>query len=254
MLRAWFFLLPILATAQVVREERLVSVKGSDETWRIQWNGPPKPFCAAGGIMWYTCPCGGFAFGEAGKADLVRIQAGREIDRLPLDSLFEEPFTDSVGLAILPRWPVQGADFKGDLESPSLAGRVVRRKQVRILNFADYDHAGAPVEFFLQTTTAPCGKHLGVVIGVSAANPRLHVVASVDQPSKPLVLEDDAWEALRKANGPVRVTTWTCGDHGADSETEVELSTTAAGVRVRTREFACLENGTRGRLISDSGR
>ncbi len=94
---------------------------------------------------------------------------------------------------------------------------------------------------------------MGVVIGVSAANPRLHVVTSVDEPTKPLVLQDQAWEALRKANGPVRVTTWRCGDHGADSETELELSAAAAGVRVRTREFACLENGRRGRLISDTG-
>jgi hypothetical protein len=250
MFGALIFVLPCFAFAQTVRDEHLVRLNGAAEVWRIEWRAKPKPFCHAGGSMWYTCPCNGFAYGEAGKADLVRIKDRREIERLPLEPLFDEPFTDSVGLAILPRWPVLASDHD-DPESAALESRASGRQQVPILSFADYDQDGVASEFFLQTWAAPCGKHMGVVVGISAANPRLHVFASVDRPAKPLVLQDRAWQALRDSHGDVRVTTWTCGDHGADTETEVELVATQAGIRARKREFECRENGSRGRMISE---
>jgi hypothetical protein len=238
-----------LMSAQSVREVRKISIAGTEETWQLRWTSQPRPFCEAGGIMWYTCPCGGFAFGEAGKLDVVRSSQGKDLDRLHLERLFNQPFSGATGLAILPHWPVLQEDYK-DLESGSLVALVSKRPLVTIMEFGDYDHDGKATEFFLQTGTAPCAKRIGVIVGVSATIPRLHAFGTVKNPGKPLELAVEAWTALRDAHGPVRVTTWTCGDHGADKETEIELSGTPEGINARQRVFACRKNGTRGRLVS----
>jgi hypothetical protein len=116
------------------------------------------------------------------------------------------------------------------------------------MDLADYDHDGWSTEFFLQTGVLPCGKRMGVVIGLSAANRRLHVFGSALHPGKPLVLQKPQWDALRSSAGPGRVIDWTCGDHGSDTETEIELQATSAGIRAVRREFGCTP--ARGKLLS----
>jgi len=51
-----------------------------------------------------------------------------------------------------------------------------------------------------------------------------------------------------------RVTVWTCGDHGSDTETEIEIAPSAHGFRVLEREFGCSDDGVRGALRSESER
>ena len=64
-----------------IREEQQVVVNGVTETWRLQWKSPPHPECDAseGMAMAITCPCQGFAFGESGDLDVVRLRNGSEI-------------------------------------------------------------------------------------------------------------------------------------------------------------------------------
>jgi hypothetical protein len=108
------------------------------------------------------------------------------------------------------------------------------------MDFGDYDHDGEQTEFYLQTETLPCGKSTGVVIGVSRRNPRLHVFGSASNPSKPLYLQRREWEAVRNASsGPVRVIDWPCGDHGAETEIELQLDWSADGVDGVRREYTC---------------
>ena len=68
------------AAAQVdprlIRDDQALTVAGVREVWRLQWAAPPVPACEAVSPMWYTCPCSGFSFGEAGVLDLV--SAARE--------------------------------------------------------------------------------------------------------------------------------------------------------------------------------
>jgi len=70
-----------------IREEQQVVVNGVTETWRLQWKGAPHPECDASEAGAITCPCYGFAFGESGDLDVVRLRAGIEIDRLPINPL-----------------------------------------------------------------------------------------------------------------------------------------------------------------------
>lgn len=116
---------------------------------------------------------------------------------------------------------------------------VGRRPVVKIMDLVDYDHDGQRSEFFLQTDTLPCGKRVGVVIGVSTSNPKLHVSGTVGRPSQALVLQRDIWEALSHAPGPIEVVDWPCGDHGSDIETTVILDYTRIGIDGVRKAFAC---------------
>src|SRR5262245_4774528 len=76
---------------EVLREQRAVVVDRAMERWRLVWEGKPQPACAPDDgrdDTWTTCPCSGFAFGERGDLDLVRL-AGTSPDRLPLTPLFD---------------------------------------------------------------------------------------------------------------------------------------------------------------------
>lgn len=234
-----------------IREEQTVVVHGATEIWRLEWKTPLKSACGADDATWYTCPCSGFAFGEAGEADLVRISNGREIDRLPLTALFDENLSDVGKLAILPRWEPQDGDIK--LEgTEELLQRLRSRPVVKVMQFGDYDHDGNATEFFLQTGTAPCGKHTGVIIGRLRGYAGLSALGTALHPNEPLVMKKDEWEALRDATGPIRVVDWTCGDHGSDTEIELELNTGPQGISVIRRTFACDDNnGRRVRLLSE---
>jgi hypothetical protein len=189
----------------------------------------------------------GFAYGEAGDLYLVRLRGGSEIDRLHLTPLFlEEPN------AVVQRWPTDHQrDF--DLSEREDFSRIVSsRPVVQVMHFGDYDHDGRQAEFYLQTETLPCGKSTGVVIGVSRSNPRLHVFASASNPTEPLYLQRREWEALRGASsGPITVMDWACGDHGAETEIELQLDWSVDGVKVLRREYTCPAANEARRLIHE---
>jgi hypothetical protein len=166
-------------------------------------------------------------------------------DRLPLTGMGEGFGSDNT-TAILQRWPIDHENDSDDTDPLEIR----RRPPVQVVRFADYDHDGRATEFYLQTEAVPCGKSAGVVVGISKANPRLHVFGTAREPDKPLYLLKREWEALRDAAGPVDVVDWRCGDHGADTQTVVHLSWTAAGIDGRRREYACVDDQP-GRLISD---
>ena len=60
-----------------------------------------------------------------------------------------------------------------------------------------------------------------------------------------------AWQALLKSAGPTVVPTWTCGDHGSDSRSELVVSASKGVIRVKSREYSCPEKGKREKLIEE---
>ncbi len=229
----------------LVREEQDVSVDGHKEIWQLQWAAPPEPFCGPD-VVSLTCPCMGFAYGEAGDLSLVRLREGAEIGRLHLTPLFS---VDS-DKAVLQKWPAN-VDSDYDLaRDPAFADRVAHRPPVQIMQFADYDHTGTDNEFYLQTATQPCGKSQGIVVGVTPANPALHPVTTASHPDRPLVLFKHEWEALRDARtSPIEVLDWPCGDHGAETETRVLLRWGRKGIEGSRREYSCPAPGLPKKLI-----
>jgi hypothetical protein len=224
------------------REEAAVTVNGVEEIWALRWKSAPKPECAEY-YMAITCPCNGFAYGEAGELELVRMRERVVIDRLDLTPLIAGA-PEGTG-PVLPRWPKQ------DKDSDDTAGPEIRRRAVvQVMHFADFDHDGQPSEFLLTTGTVSCGHTYGMVVGISRANPRLHVFGTASQPDTPLFLQRGEWETLRKAVGPLEMVDWACEDHGSDTETVVRLQWTAAGIDGRRRHYSCGEKG-RDKLISE---
>ena len=233
---------------QLIREEQQIFVKGVAETWRLVWKEPPKPFCSfedpLGAI---TCPCSGFAYGETGGLELIRLVGDREVDRLDLTPLYAEVLKGQDG-AMIPRWEFRSSDIE-TYESPEFESQVRSRPIVQIMNFADYNHDGVATEFFLQTDVAPCGKRIGIIVGITSKNPHLHAFGSARRPNKPLIMQKVLWEALISSARPPSITDWPCGDHGSEIESEVELRATRRGIEGTTREFECTETGGRGRLV-----
>ena len=240
----------------VIREEQRVVIGGQPEVWRLEWTTPPRTVCEPEDNYWWTCPCSGFAFGESGKLDLVRLRQGQEVERFPLAPLFEDGETPAAtaGDAVLKRWDVREGDWDYMHLEPGRSSAVpgVRSRPLAIaMNLADYDHDGQATEFLLQMSSSPCGHREGVVVGVSRQMPRLHAFATAAHPDKPLVMDVRAWKALLHSAVPTRVVVWACGDHAADTETELEVSATSGAIRVRSREFQCDANDKRGKLISE---
>ena len=66
------------------------------------------------------------------------------------------------------------------------------------MEFIDYDHDGRRSEFYLKTDTLPCGKSVGVVVGVSRSNQKLHIFGTVSKPTQHLLLQKGIWEALSR--------------------------------------------------------
>jgi hypothetical protein len=237
--------------APVVREEHKVVVEGVEEHWRLEWAGPTSPVCSPDEPdVWMTCPCSGFAFGERGNLVLVRKKPGGEEERLALSQLFGEKY-DQTGEgegAILRRWNVDKKDVD-DSKSPDFAARVRARPIAAVMRFGDYDHDGRATEFLFQVGTLPCGKQMSVAIGISRHNPRLHAFSTVEHPERPLVLQAWEWESLLQAQGPTKVLDWKCGDHGSDTETELEISADENGIHATIWEYKCDQDGRRGELI-----
>jgi hypothetical protein len=233
-----------------VREEQAIVINGVTETWQLKWLASPKEVCEPSDTS-LTCPCEGFAYGEGGDLDLVRLRNGAEIDRLHVTPLFEEEFGGTGRVAILQRWPADDdKDFSAS-QKPDFVATVSKRPTVQIMHFADYDHDRDATEFYLQTEAAPCGKSMGVVLGISKANPRLHAFGTVPAPNKPLYLHRHEWEALRDAQEPVEVLDWPCRDHGSDTQTTLLLRWSSDGISGSRREFTCTHDGKPGDLIHE---
>jgi hypothetical protein len=234
----------------VIREEQTIIVNGVAEAWQLKWLAPPKPVCEASEIS-LTCPCSGFAYGEGGDLDLIRLRNGSEIDRLHITPLFEEEFSGTGRVAVVQRWPPDDdKDFSASKKS-DFATVVSKRPTVQVMRFADYDHDGDPTEFYLQSEAAPCGKSFGVVIGISKSNPRLHAFGTSSAPDKPLHLQRQEWKALRDAQGPVDVLDWACRDHASETQTTLSLHWTAQGISGTRREFACTPEGKPGEPLHE---
>jgi hypothetical protein len=231
-----------------IREEQHVIVNGMAEIWRLLWSETPKPYCAANeSAVALTCPCMGFAYGESGDLYLVRLRNGTEIDRLHLTPLFEEKTA-----AVVQRWPKdEERDFRL-AEREDFSSLVSKRPAVQVMHIDDYDHDGKRTEFYLQTEAAPCGKSMGVVVGLSTNDARLHVFGTASNPSKALYLQKREWQAIRDASsGPVNLVDWPCGDHGADTQTEIRLQWSAKGIDGGRREYTCPSSDENRRLISE---
>lgn len=225
----------------VVREERVVPVDGAAETWRLEWRRPPSPVCEPDDPDWFICPCHGFAFGEQGELDLVRLQSSKEVERLPLTPFFDTEVTVR-NQASLRRWPVLESDIERYVDPddlPAFRDAVVQRTPVTVLEVTDFDRDGLAAEFVLQIGTLPCGKRLSVLVGVSRDRPRLHVFGSAAHPDEPLVLYESHWERFRTASGPLRLETWPCGDHGSEVHEELVLERGASGIHATRETYSC---------------
>lgn len=253
--KAWLVVLTLLAPveaqdakssvkeypAPLVRERQLVAVGAATETWELRWAAAPSAVCEPNDVS-LTCPCTGFAYGEGGDLTLVRIRGKKEIDHLELTPVFERANARQERIAVLQRWePNYQTDFEASAKD-DFGEVVARRPVVRVMDFLDYDHDGQRSEFYLKTETAPCGKSVGVVVGVSRSNPKLHVFGTASEPTKPLLLQKHIWQALSGAPGSVEIVEWPCGDHGADEESAVRLRATKRGIEGVRREFACPRN------------
>jgi hypothetical protein len=222
----------------LVREEQTVIVDGKPEVWRLMWSSAPKDDRCGLGHIEFTAPCLGFFHGESGDIVLLRLRAGQVIDRLSLSSFFEKWLADTDPVAIVQRWP---SNLEQDFETngSNYADRIRQRPVVRVMNFFDYDHDGVASEFYLHTQTVSVTHESGVVIGLSKENRKLHAFRTVSHPSTPLYLLDNEWSALRRAKGPIEVTDWTCGDHGAEVESTVKLHWSVAGIDGTSRTYTC---------------
>ncbi len=239
--------------AGVVREEQPVRVGKTTELWRLVWRAPPQPACApddgVGG--WDSRPCDGFAFGERGDLDLIRVRDGRVVERLPITPFFDVLLTPWEVAAVLPRRAVREGDFeKEQQDGGKFIAELQSRPDVKIMQPRDYDHDGRATEFFLQLSSSPCGKRMGIVIGVSRDNDRLHAFGTARHPDKPLVLRVDHWGALAGARGPLRLIAWECGDHGSDTRDVLEALVDAGGIHVTGRNYLCNDDGTPGPLLT----
>jgi hypothetical protein len=234
----------------MVREEQAVIVDGLTEVWQLRWAAKPKPMCEPSDVS-LTCPCTGFAYGEGGTLDLLRMQNGIEFDRLPLAPLFDERFGSKDSVAIVQRWRADtGKDFDLAMRE-DFPAIVAKRPTTQVMHLADYDHDGLSSEFYFQTEALPCGKSLGIVLGVSKTDPRLHAFGTASNPGKPLYMQKENWEALRDASGPIEVLDWACGDHGSDTQTTLRLRWTPNGIDGSRRTSACDPDGRPGILTGE---
>jgi len=58
------------------------------------------------------------------------------------------------------------------------------------------------------------------------------------------------WQALRDAVASLAtVEDWACGDHGADTQTELQLQWSSKGIDGKRLEYTCPEKNEKRRLI-----
>jgi hypothetical protein len=203
----------------LIREKHEINVDEVRESWRLEWRKHPTPVCSPEQEDWRICPCWGFAFGEQGELDLVRVRGGEPEDRLHLSPLFEEAPGEG---AVLRRWPLLTGD-EDAAGKPGFATTVRSRPPVAVMNFADYDRDGRATEFVLQVGAGPCGHQQALLVGIDRRNSRLHAFGTAEHPDEPLTLEDPSdWE---NGGAEVAVVQYACGDHGSEQESEIRLKT-----------------------------
>jgi hypothetical protein len=244
-----------VALSTLIREERTVKVDGKIEQWRLQWRAAPQLECPPAKDTSFSCMCETFAYGESGELDLIRLRDGAEVERLPLGPFYD--VLDS-GKAMLQRWPVKNGDSKNarahtndEAWQTSESVQIQKRPVVQIMKLADYNHDGNATEFYLPTTSLPCGKSAGVVVGVQS-DKRFTALGTIFNPDSPVVLKSWQWDAVLKSSKPVTVMDWKCGDQGAKEEIEMELQATRRGVSVTENHYRCprVGNGTLIRAVS----
>jgi hypothetical protein len=244
------------ADKEVVREQRAAVIDGARETWRLAWEEKPAMVCGPDEVdIATTCPCSGVAYAEYGRLSLVRNRNGRDVERMdlrPLYNKFDYPEDKVNGSAYLQRWPLKLSDVDREFKrDPTLVAEIKRRQPPEIMKFADYDRDGAATEFLIQVGTLPCGKHQFAAIGVTKTDRRLHALTSVSHPDTPLIMPEAAWQALLKEPGPTVVQTWTCGDHGSETRTELVVSANDGAIGVKEREYSCPASGEAEKLLEE---
>jgi hypothetical protein len=130
----------------LVREEQEVVIHGIKEVWRLEWKSAPKPVCEPSDVS-LTCPCRGFAYGEGGDLDLVRLRDQAELELLPIGPLFGEGSPGGANTAVLKHW---NPDYEKDAaaaERDDFAETVTKRPSVKVMHFVDFDHDGEAREF-----------------------------------------------------------------------------------------------------------
>jgi hypothetical protein len=245
------------AVQEFVREQHAVIVHGVEEQWQLVWEGKPSTVCGPEEVyMAITCPCYGFAYGEYGKLFLVRKRGGHEVERMdlrPLFGHFDYPEAKKVeGTAYLQRWPTKSDDFdREEHEDPTLVPEILHRRPSSIMHFEDYDQDGNATEFLLQVGVMPCGKQEFAAIGVSAKNDHLHALTSVGKQDQPLLMPNQAWDALLKGSETRSVLVWQCGDHGSEVRSELDVSAKNGDIQVTARDFSCPSDGSAGKLVGE---
>ncbi|HEX4240938.1 MAG TPA: hypothetical protein VHZ53_05970 [Steroidobacteraceae bacterium] len=246
------------AVQEFVREQHIVMVHGVEEQWQLVWTGKPSRVCGPQEVyMAVTCPCYGFAYGEYGKLSLVRKLGGREVERMdlrPLFGHFDYPEAQMVeGTAYVQRWPTQSDDLAREEHGDSkLVSEILHRQPTSIMHFEDYDQDGNATEFLLQVGVLPCGKQQFAAIGVSAKNDHLHAVTSVAKTNQPLLMPNQAWDALLKGGPDTRsVLVWQCGDHGSEVRSELVVNAKNGDIQVTARDFSCPIDGSKAKLVSE---
>lgn len=248
------------APGDILRESRAVTVSGKAEVWQLVWEGKPRSICGPEDIETaITCPCTGFAYGEMGRLSLVRKRGGKEVDRLALGPLFAElPADNSQGLAAMQWRPFNSHDFDiatdgTKAQQARLQAAIKVRPGPRAMRLMDFDHDGQASEFMIQVSAGPCGHTDYVAVGVSKAEPRLHPLTSTGAAKgEVLNLPGSAWQVLGSARGSGKVTSWPCGDHGADQREELVLNASAGRISVKRRSYTCPEDGSAEKLIEEA--
>ena len=138
-------------------------------------------------------------------------------------------------MAVLPRWGIDPRDVD---RVPSPAA-IRARPAVPILRLRDDGHDGSAGQFLLQVSVAPCGKQVDVAVGVTRATARLHVLATAEHPTRPLMLYRTQWDALARDPHPGELADWPCGDHGAEQETTVLLRADAGRLHATRITSTC---------------
>lgn len=239
-------------SSPIIREQIKASIEGHDEVWLLEWLSPTHTVCGPDDDNWTSCPCTGFAFGESGNLALVRKKPGQQDEQFSLSDLFDKSDNPgSPGEAVLRRWDVLKNDSDGT-STTGLAARVSSRPLAKIMTLGDYAHDGKPTQFVLQVGTEPCGKRISALVGVSHSNQKLHVFGTAEHPERPLFLEASHWESLRIANGPINVISNSCGDHGSETETDLELLANGSGLHATKKIYSCPEGTNQKRQLRET--
>ncbi len=231
-----------------VRESLSLRLGNSIEIWQLVWTASPHPYCHLGEIdMAMTCPCDGFAYGEAGHLKLVRSRAHQPDEVLPLDNFFRRDNSDpaiSKSFSIVQKWPYQTSDYiRYTRKDLNLAQDIQRRPVSRIMIMKDYNRDGWNAKFLLQIQSQSCGDRRFVAIGITKNRPYLHAMGSKALPGKPLILPLRVWEKMNAVSGPFSITVGSCGDHFSDREHRLLVHVEEGAIDVIEEEWSCSPSG-----------